>query len=224
MAEVNITASSFKYGTITYFRGKAENVEMGSYGEKKTPFGGAPYLSVQNKVKSEYLNGRVKFATRCEIDWSKQSQAAVEANDISYFGLGVKGAVSGSYSKAKSASLDLVKLAIDEGPLKTMLNNDASGARNFLRDEGGDGRIVPEIWVVMEAKLAEHFQTSGSISVSGTVNGVSADITASGGSQGTQTITISKGSTFAYLLFKVKKWNSGKTKIEDLEDDTVGLT
>jgi hypothetical protein len=76
----------------------------------------------------------------------------------------------------------------------------------------------------MEAKLAEHFQTSGSISVSGTVGGVSADITASGGSQGSQTISISKGSTFAYLLFKVKKWNSGKTRIEDLEDDSVGLT
>jgi hypothetical protein len=224
MAEVNITSSSFKYGTISYFRGKAENVEMCSYGEKKTPFGGAPYLSVQNKVKSEYLNGRVKFATRCEIDWSTQSQAAVDANDISYFGVGVKGAFSGSYSKAKSASLDLVKFAIDEGPLKTMLNSDASGARNFLRDEGSDGRIVAEIWVVMEAKLAQHFQTSGSISVSGTVNGVSADITASGGTEGTQTITISKGSTFAYLLFKVKDWNSGKTQILDLEDDTAGPT
>jgi hypothetical protein len=224
MAEVNITTSSFKYNTISYFRGKAENVEMCSYGEKKTPFGSAPYLSVQNKVKSEYLNGRVKFTTRCEIDWSKQSQAAVEANDISYFEIGVKGALSGSYSKAKSASLDLVKFAIDEGPLRTMLNNDADCARNFLRDEGGDGRIVAEIWVVMAAKLAEHFQTSGSISVSGSVNGVSADITASGGTQGTQTITISKGSTFAYLFYKVKTWNSGKTRIEDLEDDTVGLT
>jgi hypothetical protein len=224
MTEVNVTSSSFKYGTISYFRAKAENVEMGSYGEKKTPFGSAAYLSVQNKVKSEYLDGRVRFATRCEIDWSKQSQVAVEANDISYFALNLKGALSGSYSKAKSASLDLVKFVIDEGPLKTMLNTDASGARNYLRDEGGDGRIVAEIWVVMEAKLAEHFQTSGSISVSGTVNGVSADITASGGSQGTQTITIAKGTTFAYLLFKVKSWNSDKTRVEDLEDDTVGLT
>lgn len=224
MSEVNITSSSFKYGTISYFRGKAENVEMGSFGEKKAPFGGAAYLSVQNKVKSEYLNGRVRFATRCQIDWSRQSQTAVDANDISYFGLDVKGAISGSYSKAKSASLDLVKFAIDEGPLKTMLNNDADGARNFLRDEGSDGRIVPEIWVVMDAKLAEHFQTATSISVAGTVNGVSADITASGGSQGSQTITISKGSTFAYLLFRVKTWNAAKTRIEDLEDDTVGLT
>jgi hypothetical protein len=53
---------------------------------------------------------------------------------------------------------------------------------------------------------------------------VSADITASGGTEGTQTITISKGTTFAYLLFKVKDWNSGKTQILDLEDDSVGLT
>ena len=66
MTEVNITSSSFKYGTLSYFRAKAENVEMGSYGEKKTPFGSAAYLSVQNKVKSEYLNGRVRFATRCD--------------------------------------------------------------------------------------------------------------------------------------------------------------
>jgi hypothetical protein len=33
-----------------------------------------------------------------------------------------------------------------------------------------------------------------------------------------------KGTTFAYLLFKVKDWNSGKTQIQELEDDTVELT
>jgi len=57
-------------------------------------------------------------------------------------------------------------LSIPEGKLQAMLNTDADGARKYLADEGGDGRIVSEIWVVMEAELSEHFDTSGSIAVS----------------------------------------------------------
>ncbi len=220
MTEVNITAGSFKYSTITYFRGKAENVEMGSYGQKKTPFAAPAYLSIQNKVKTEYLHGRVRFVTRTAVDWTKETSADVSA--FVYFSAGVTTAVTGSYDKAKSAKLELIKFAIDEGPLKTMLNTDASGARNFLRDEGSDGRIVTEIWVVVEAKLAEHFQTSTSISVADVAG--TAKVTATGGVQGTQSITISKGTTFAYLMYSVKKWNSDKTRIEDLEDDQVGMT
>ena len=98
--------------------------------------------------------------------------------------------------------------------LSPTATTDANGAYTFAN-------MRPGSYVLAETQPAAFLDGKDT---PGTVNGVSADITASGGTEGTQTITISKGSTFAYLLFKVKDWNSGKTQIEDLEDDTVGLT
>ncbi len=95
-----------------------------------------------------------------------------------------------------------------------MLNNDANIAHNCLANEGKDGRIVSEIWVVMEAELAEHFETSGGLMVS--AKAADLNVTANGGRHGTQTITLSSGTTFAYKLHKVKDWNKGKTRINDI--------
>jgi hypothetical protein len=220
----NITQHYFEFNTIKYFRGKAENVEIGSYGDKDDPVGPQSYLAVQAKVKREHLKGRVKRITTAKIDWNKQSKADVEVSGVvKYFGLNGQAAVSGSYEKAKSARLELVKFAINEGPLKTMLNKEANGARKYLAEEGRDGRIVSEIWVWMDGELAEHFATSGAIETSVGITGADLELTAKGGTHGSQTIRISAGTTFAYLLHKVKKWNKDKTQIEDLEDDSHGL-
>lgn len=221
---VKVAKHYFEFGTIKYFRGKAENVEMCSYGEKKDPIGAKAYLAVQAKVKRDHLQNRVKYVTRVKIDWQQQHEAAVEVNGtLKYFGLNAKGAVSGNYTKAKKAKLELVKFAINEGPLKTMLNNGADGARKYLADEGGDGRIVSETWVLMEGELSEHFETSGTIEASVSKAGNELEITATGGKHGSQTVRIAPGTTFAYLMHKVKKWNKGKTQIEDMEDDQKGM-
>lgn len=222
--ETKVAKHYFEYGTVKYFRGKAENVQIGSYGEKKDPIGAIAYLDVQARVKAEHLDGRVHYVTTIDVDWEDEKEAAVEANgDLKFFGLSKKVALNGSYEKAKSARLKLVKFAINEGPLKTMLNQDAGGARNFLAKEGKDGRIVSEIWVAMEAELAEHFATSGSISVGAGAAGSSLEVSASGGRHGSQTVVLSPGTTFAYKLHKVKSWNKDKTRIEDLEADYKGM-
>lgn len=222
--ETKITKHHFEYGTVKYFRGKAENVQIGSYGEKKDPIGAQAYLEVQSKVKVDHLKDRVKYVTTTSVDWDKTSAGEVMVNGtLKYFGLSAKGAQSGSYEKTKSARLKLAKFAINEGPLKTMLNKDANGARNFLADEGNDGRIASEVWVLMEGKLADHFASAGSVSASVGKDGTTLDITASGGSHGSQTITYAPGTTFAYKLHKVKKWGKGKETIEDLEADYKGM-
>jgi hypothetical protein len=140
--ETKVTKDYFEFGTIKYFRGKAENAKTCSYGEKKHPMGGAPYLAVQAKVNRAYLKDRVDYITAVKVDWSQQSEAAMEVNGrLKYFDLNGKVAVSGSYQNVKSAKLELVKFTINEGPLKGMLNRDADGARKYLAEEGADGRI-----------------------------------------------------------------------------------
>jgi hypothetical protein len=116
-----------------------------------------------------------------------------------------------------------VNFFIAEGPLTTMLNTDADGARNYLADEGNDGRIVSEVWVGMEVALADHFSTYAKGSLSVSAAGGNAQITVTGGKNGAQTITLSPSTTFAYKLHKVKEWNKDKTHIENMEADYKGM-
>lgn len=220
----NVTANYFEYGVNKYFRGNAHLVELCTYGEKKDPIGAKAYIDPENDVQREHLVGRVQKGQPIAIDFSRSSQADVEANGIPVQVYGVNLTTSAAYSYAglKTAHLKLMNFSIDEGPLRTMLNTVADGARNYLAREGSDGRIVSEVWVVMEAELGDHFASSGSVSVG--VTGTDIKVTASGGTKGTQTIVLSKGSIFAYKMHKVKDWNSGKTQILDMEADYKGFS
>lgn len=221
-----VTKHYFEHNGRKYFRGNAENVEIGSYGEKKDPIGPDAYLAVQNKVKHEHLAGRVKGLGAVSVAWDQAKKADVEANgSVQVFGLlGGERAVAGSFADLSKGKCKVVGFAIDEGPLRVMLNTDADGARNYLADEGGDGRIASEIWVVMEAELSESFGASASYTVSANVAGVGLNVNASANGKGSKTITLSKGSTFAYMLHKVKDWDKGKDKIENLEEDYKGMS
>jgi hypothetical protein len=221
--ETKITKHFFEYATNKYFRGNAYAVDLGCFGEKKDPPGAKAHLDVHDRVAVDNLNGRVHYNTTARVDWAQTTKAEAEGEGIlKFFGLNGNAAMDLKYENAKSAKLQLVNFAIDEGPLKTMLNKDAGAARNFLAGEGNDGRIVSEVWIVVDGELAEHFATSGSISLSANGAGQGLALTAKGGKQGTQTIALERGTTFAYKLHKVKDWNKGKTVIEEMDADYKG--
>jgi hypothetical protein len=225
--EVKITPRFFKYGGVKYFRGKAENIVLGAFGQKKTPVGGVAHLAVQDRLKPNQISrASVRMAGPFDIDWGRFKKTDVEGSvGLKYFTMGAKAGVAFSHSKAQSAKLKLLKLYMDEGPLMNALNGNPTAARDYLKREKNDGRVVHEVWVVMEAQLANHFSSATSVSVSGSGNVNGVEISASGkGSSRTQTtesITIAPGTAFAYLMIKVKKWN--KTNIADLEDDLKGI-
>jgi hypothetical protein len=158
--------------------------------------------------------------TMVAISFSNYSQASIEVNgQIPVFGVGVSVGAAFTYAQLKTANLKLYNLFITEGSLKTCLNTQASGARNFMKDEGGDARVVSEVWVVMEADLAEHFQSSV---VTSAAVGSLLNVTATGGSEGTQTISLAAGTTFAYKSHKVSKWDGDM--VDDLEADYYGMS
>lgn len=214
----------FQYGALKYFRTNAHLVELGTHGEKKDPIGAKAYLDPNGKIKASHLANRPVKISTAEINWSDIKQADLESGlSLKFLGLGRKHGLSFGYSKAKSANLQLVNFAIAETPLKRCLNNDADIVRNSLADEGNDARVVSEVWVVAEAELADHIDMYYSTDHEWSALGNSLDLTVSGGKHGSQTITIGEGTTFAYKLHKVKKWNKGKTKVEDLEADYKGF-
>jgi hypothetical protein len=217
-----ITDDYFEYNEIRYFRGAAENVVIGSYGKKRDPIGPKSHLEVQGEVNPENLVSRVKYITTIPVDWSAAANAGLEfAAPLSYSGL--NGTVTGALTIGAAAdeSLQLSKFLIEKSKLEGMLNNDAVKARNYLADEGGDGRIVSAVWIGVDDKLGNHFSSYAltsqtfSVSVSGGL-----DFTVTGGSSGAQTISLSTaGAAFAYLLEKVTNWSESKTHVDDMKED-----
>ena len=223
--DTRITKYSFETGGMSYFRGNAHLVELGTYGQKKDPIGAKAYVDPQSKVKADTLASRVKVGKPVKINWNEVSKVDLEAEGVlKFFGLGKKGAASFTHEQARTAKLELLNFSISEGPLQQLLNTDADGARGFLADEGDDGRIVSEAWVVVSAELGQHFATHAAASAGVKAFGSSLDVSASGGQHGTQTITLSAGTTFAYKLHQVKDWNKGKTQIENMEADYKGMS
>ena len=118
-----------------------------------------------------------------------------------------------------------MKFYVNEGKLKDVINKKSKKALNYAKDEGNDFRVVSEVWVVMEATIAEEIVNASSVTVSGTAKGVKFDVKAKGSSKTTTSFTLPAGSTFAYLMHKVKKWNKKKMKkttIKNMEDDQYG--
>jgi hypothetical protein len=199
-----------------YFRRNSPEQAVGKYGQKKEPVTQANYLEVDGNIQYNLLNGKIKKLSPVEIDWASERKADVEANVSLYFVVG--GTAKFTHEKAIEAHLKLIQFHIEGGTLKDLLNKDANVVREALKKEGNDARVCSSTWVVISGDLAERFDTSVSLEVSGTVSeGLS--ITAKGGAtwSGSEKITFSPGTVFAYGLHKVKKWNGDK--IEEMEDD-----
>lgn len=220
-ADVKVTKSTLVIDSgQRFFRGKATDVALGSYGEKKTPALSNPYLAIEKTLSPKTISKiPVKVTGPISVDWSKVSKTDVEGG-VNYLKAG-GGKGSFSVESAKSARLVLVKFSIHEGDLKDLLNKHADDARDYLKKEGNDGRIVSEVYVAMEAELASKVTTGGSVSASGSANGLEVSVAASGSSTTTTKVTLPPDTTFAYLLHKVKKW-SGKN-VDDMEDDRAGM-
>ncbi len=219
--EVSITKDALKIGGVKYFSGKAENVRLGSYGEKKTPVGQVNYLAVEKNIKAEHLaEANVQTLSPVKINWSKVSKADLDGS-VTFFKKG-GGTGSATLDKAKSANLEMYKVFLNAGALKGLLNKKADGARAFLDKEGRDGRVVGEVWILISGELADEIRKSGGVEAFGKEKGIEIRVKGSKSSKETSTITLSENTTFAYMLYKAKiDRKSGK--VEDLEDDQPGI-
>jgi len=224
---VKISDSKFVYSAKSYFRGGCEDVNLVCFGEKKTPLGKAPYLYVAGTVSPANLaKVDVTISPPYPIEWDKFSDKEVNVG-IKYLTV-AGGQVGFSRGAAESANLVLIKLSLSSNALTTLLNKHADVARHHLKEEGSDARILSDAWIVMEAQLASRVTTGGSVSVSAPLgtSGFTLNVGATSSSTTSSKVQIPENTCFAYLLAKVKKWDKvgGEWMVEELEDDTKGLT
>lgn len=198
---------------IQYFRGGAESVFLGSYGEKKTPLFGQNYLEVQGDIPPAQL--AVIGTTTVDIGFTKTTAADLKVN-LSVAG-GYSGSVDTAVNDLKQGTLKLVKFEMRLADVLSAINATPNLA-GTLKKYGNDARVAHHMFVIMSATLAHTFTTATRTTFS--KSGGRLQIAANGGvsTSGSSSVTLSPGTTFAYLLCKAD-WNRGKSAIDKMVDD-----
>lgn len=229
MANVAVHESHLKYGGVTYYRGHAEEVELGSIGQKRTPITKQNYLEVKDRLPVANLRG-VK-STVVEIDSTTLTQQDIGAKvsaiiPVSGVPVPTKLAADAAFKQLKASELKLVKLSIETGNIVRAIN-DSPAKRKLLIEWGNDARVAHQVFLVMSAATARAFDNNVDVDLSVGVDGVfSATVGGGSSSSGKTTVRYAKDSTFAYLLCSIDwdaKQKKNINKATDADDDQWGL-
>jgi len=214
-----ITKKGFKYGNMKYWTAGAQNVRLGTYGNKRTSYG----MEVHKHMGASYFKKNIDTSKVYSISSSSDKNFVANAG-VQY--VGWDGKASYSRTATKKADLKLVLLNVPKGYMIDAINKDGKGSLAFFKDNN-NARIVTGVWIVMEAKLASAVTSNGGGSVEGTTpNGVKVKLGVSAGGKTTSTVELPSKAVFAYMMHKASKWNKKKLKkttIKDMKDDMPGI-
>ena len=137
-------------------------------------------------------------ATVVDIDFTKTSKSAFNtAVSAIVEGLPVKFSGDATFDKMKSGELKLVKFSVSNNDMKEAANNSPQRLQDLI-EWGDDARIAHQVFIVMEASLANQFNNNITVDLSAGVKGLEAKVGGSGSASGGTAVRISKGTCFAY--------------------------
>lgn len=225
MATARVKNTHLHFEGVNYFRGKSTNVQLGSYGEKKTPIAKANYLEIQDSIPPKNIS-KAK-ARIIEIDSESKSSlnfGAVVTAIIKGVPVRLTGEVASE--KIKKAELKLILLSVTMEGMKRAVN-DSPKHLNNLKNYGKDARIAVEIFVLTDdAKLSSESSTSFSVDISGSKENIELSLQGSGNSNRKTNVVLPGGSCFAYLLAKIN-WKMKRLKkdnVKKLTGDQWGMS
>lgn len=214
MPKVVVKDNHLNFGGVTYFRGHAEEVEIGSYGEKRSPWTKMNYLEVKARIPVDKID--VATSTIAEIDFAQTTRSSFGAQVVALIsGVPVKLKGDVTFDKLQKGELKLVKFSVMVNTMKAAANKSPVVLED-LRNFGNNARIAHQVFVVIEEKVATVFDNNARVGLSGGVGAIKATVDHS--TKGVTTVDISAGTSFAYLLAKID-WGKKKEEIEDLDDD-----
>ncbi|MCY1015860.1 hypothetical protein [Pyxidicoccus sp. MSG2] len=239
--DARITNTSLKFAGLSYFRANAPSVVIGSFGDKKTPLTKQNYIEVLGRIPVARLKvhrattARIDFTGTSSVDLAVDVSVPISGSDT---GMGTDmgtvpradtGTVtlspSVAYEQLRHDQLCLVKLDIYPSDI-IKAANDSPAVLAHLKECGDSGRLVHQIFMILKAKTAKVFSSSTSLALSATNGEVMVTAQGSQGSTGDLTLRLSYGTTFAYLLLKLK-WDAHQKKnwkrITGSEDDQQSL-
>jgi hypothetical protein len=221
MKNVVVKENHLTFGGVAYFRAHAEEVEIGSIGEKRKPLFKQNYLEVKDRLLVPEEN--IVIATEAEIDFINTSKKSFKLKAAAIIeGVPVKLGGDAVFDRLRSGELKLVKFSIANNDLKKLANNSSQQLESIIH-WGKKARLAHQIFVVIEAELANAFSRNINVGLAAGVTGLEARLDAGFGASGATTVTLSKGTCFAYLLLK-PEWNDSGNGIIDLDDDQWGMS
>jgi hypothetical protein len=217
--DAKVRSSCFHFNGVAYFRGQAEAVQLGDVGVKKTPGTQDDHLAVQDSVPRHKL--KIERATQIDLHGVAISGDDIGAG-ISISGVGALDAATVA-RQLEDQTLALVRLESLPADIVAAAN-DSPAVISALITAGHKGRLVHQAFVILEMKTALNFTRSTRFEASGIDSSWAITGTTSSGSR--SVVTLTPGTTFAYLLLK-PKWDAHLRKhwqrIDDGEDDPCSL-
>jgi len=225
MTAITIEKDYLRVDGTRYLREKSGNLELGSFGLRK---GDAAQrlvdLEIDGHLRCKYLHDDVLTVTAWPFDWATQRREELDAQDsVKYFVLDSKAAVAGTYTDMEKAGLALVKVEIPGDTLKRILNHEDEEAREYLRKEGKDARVVAEVWTFMESQMAETLAAADTYEVNAAPDNAGLELGVRDGAQDGESVVFSTGTIFAFSMHAVRQWNESGVQVVDLAEDRVGL-
>lgn len=225
MAKVRVKNNHLHFNGVNYFRGKSENIVLGTHGEKLRPIFGVNRLEVEGHVDPDLLD--IRKLTTATIDFSATRKGDfTEGVNGTFKGVDFDISVGQMWDRLQSGELVLVKFAVDLGALKRAVNRDRRAIASLKRLSKSRARIVSEVWVVTSARLAERLDRAQSVKASGKRGKINVQVAGTASQGGATNLTLSQGTTFAYLLARIDKWDKKlkkrRKRIIDLDEDQFG--
>ncbi len=219
--KVVVKDNHLNFAGVCYYRGHAEAIDLGSYGEKRTPVLKTNYLEPKGHISADKMV--IAKASVFGID-STQSKKGDFNGQINAIIKGVPVSLSGgdAYEKLVKEELKLLKLSVEVEDMKKAINGSPAALDN-LGGYGPDARVAHQVFIVIDAKMSTAFTNNATVKLSAGAGPLKVTVGGTAGSTGSTTVTVSPGTCFAYLLAKID-WSKGKNKVDDLDDDQWGMS
>jgi len=194
-ADAAVRDDHFRFDGVDYFRGHAGAVQLGDIGERRDPAGSHSHLAVRSRLPRDKL--AIERVTRIDLQGVTVRGSDVDV-DITVAELGSLGA-STVARLLHDRTLCLVKLeAAPRGVIDAA--NECTSPLDMLRRAGKAGRLVHQIFVIVETATANDLTQATSWSLSGAnedcvLTGIGDDCRRS-------VVRLAPGATFAYLLLR----------------------
>ena len=214
--DASVCVGHFHLNGIDYFRSHANAVQLGDVGEKQMPGDQEPHLA----VRASLAPGALKIEAATQIEFHG---VAVSGSDIgaSLAIPGVGRLSAGSVARQlEDQALCLVRLGAAPQAMVEAANRAPEVLAELIR-AGSHGRLVHQVVVILEMTTALNFTRATRFASTGSRE--SWVVAASAIASGSRTVvTLTPGTTFAYLLLK-PTWHAKqprhRQRIEGWEDD-----
>ena len=208
-----------RYNAYRYYKGRAQSIELGDWGDKKTPATRANYLDQKGSFA-----GLIKDVSISSFKLSQKETNKI--NLVGSFSMAIFGLDGDDfYQQAMAGTWEFVEIHLrNEARFLRELNR--RRARLEILKHKDSYRIVDSIIVVMKAREVRKLRGGHTGAFKGGWNGMSLTVDSKTRAGRATTMEIDPNTVYAYGLKKLK-WDATRkarrSQIVDLKDDPHGL-